>query len=176
MCIKKISVFILVCMFAGVSTQAQQQQIPPVSTEAQDQISRLEFMTGTWVGKAWMMTPTGEKEEYDQTEIVQFKNEQTALLVEGRGMDGDRVIHDALAVIKFKEGNSYNFTSFLANGREGAFVAELIGEQTIQWHMNDFIRYTMTINEKGQWSEKGEMNREGNWIQFLGMTLDKVDD
>jgi hypothetical protein len=37
------------------------------------------------------------------------------------------------------------------------------------------IRYTMRLNEKGQWHEVGEVSRDAgqSWFQFFEMTLDR---
>ena len=89
--------------------------------------------------------------------------------VSGKGL----VTHNALAVISFnKEENTYNFQSYMSNGRSGSFKAELI-ENKLFWYPVDNIRYIIFINDEGQWYETGEMNRNEQWFQFFEMTLDK---
>ncbi|CAN5383873.1 hypothetical protein BH23BAC1_BH23BAC1_05400 [soil metagenome] len=36
------------------------------------------------------------------------------------------------------------------------------------------MRYIINLNDQGQWYEKGEIKRNGNWLQFFEMTLDKL--
>ncbi len=35
------------------------------------------------------------------------------------------------------------------------------------------MRYIITLNEKGQWFEIGEMERNNEWFKFFEMTLDR---
>lgn len=140
------------------------------------EISRLSFIVGEWEGTGWMMSPDGQKHPFQQTENVQFKIDSTAILIEGLGKAGEKVIHNALAVISLdKAQGGYAFQSYLSNGRGGNFKAEL-KEDTLYWYPGENMRYIISLNEKGQWAEVGEMNRDGNWFQFLEMTLDKKTD
>ena len=48
----------------------------------------------------------------------------------------------------------------------------------MQWAMETpggQIRYTITLNDAGQWFEIGEMSQDGEtWRQIFEMTLDRV--
>ncbi len=169
---KLVITFILVLSVTMVS-KAQQPQT--VDKEAQVEIAKLEFLTGNWKGTGWIYTQQGIRDTFDQTEVVQFKNEGTALLVEGRGVSKGVVIHNALAIITPDKEGAYNFDSYLFSGRSGNYKGEMKGENLFYWYPSEFIRYIITLNEKGQWFEKGEMKRGDNWFQFFEMTLDKLD-
>ncbi len=120
-----------------------------------------------------MMGQDRAKHEFSQTENVQFKLDSTAILIEGKGMSQGKVIHNALAVVRFdKTNNQYSFQSFLQNGREGNCKAELI-DGKMCWYPSDNMRYIISINENGQWFEIGEINMQNNWYQFFEMTLNK---
>lgn len=137
------------------------------------EMSKLSFMVGQWEGEGWMFGQDRVKHEFEQTENIQFKLDSTAILVEGRGLAGGEIVHDALAIVRFDKGDkNYNFYSFLPDGKEGIFKAELI-EGKFHWYPIEQIRYIISINEKGQWYEKGEIMRDGKWIQFFEMTLNK---
>ncbi len=139
----------------------------------QAELKKLSFMDGTWEGNGWMYGRDGIRHEFEQTENIQFKVDGTTLLIEGLGKTDGKIIHNALAIISYdKEKSHYNFRSYLANGMSGDFKAELI-DGKLFWYPTDFIRYIIYLNETGQWYEKGEMNREGKWMQFFEMTLDK---
>ena len=64
---------------------------------------------------------------------------------------------------------------------DGQFIDAWIkpGEGGLTWSFDipgmGTMRYTMRINEKGQWHEIGEMSRDSGttWNQFFEMTLDK---
>lgn len=148
-------------------------QAPSTDLEAQAQVLKLEFLTGVWKGEGWMMGRNGEKHKFRQMERVQFKLDSTALLVEGRGVAGGKITHDALAVITYDAKNeNYNFQSFLFTGKQGKFEAELRDSKFV-WHVSDDRRFTIEVNAEGQWHEIGEFNRDGTWSQFFEMTLER---
>ena len=137
------------------------------------EVSKLAFIVDDWKGNGWMMGQDGQKHSFDQTESISFKLDSTAILVQGLGKANGKVIHNAMAIITYnKADNNYNFHSYLANGREEKFKAEL-KEKELHWYPMDNMRYIIFINEKGQWCEKGEMKRGEQWFQFFEMTLDK---
>ncbi len=143
--------------------------------EAKAAISKLAFIAGKWKGSGWMMGRDRTKAEFNQAENIQFKLDSTILLIEGMGKTNGTVIHDALAIVSYnKDKSEYAFQSFLHTGRKGTFKAELKGEK-LYWYPSDNMRYIIWINEKGQWYETGEYNREGQWFQFFEMTLDKTE-
>src|SRR5690606_40316174 len=53
--------------------------------ESKSEILKLEFITGNWEGKGWMMGQDGQKHHFDQTENITFKLDSTAILIEGQG-------------------------------------------------------------------------------------------
>ncbi|MDX1472226.1 MAG: hypothetical protein R3213_12075 [Flavobacteriaceae bacterium] len=141
---------------------------------SKSEISKLQFMTGNWEGKGWMMTPNGNREEFNQTENIQFKLDSTAVLIEGLGKSHGQIIHNAMAIVSYdKENNNYTFQSYLQNGRKGEFKAEIIGNK-FYWYPNQNMRYIIEINDKGQWFEIGEIKQGENWFQFFEMTLNKI--
>ena len=149
-------------------------QTTKTDQEVKVAMSKLSFLNANWEGKGWMYVQGGKKEFFDQTEKIQFKLDGTVLLIEGLGSAGGEVIHNALAIVSYnKELKEYNFKSYLSSGREGTFKAE-IKESAFYWYPNSNMRYIISLNEKGQWFETGEMNREGKWVQFFEMTLNKV--
>lgn len=135
-------------------------------------IIELKFMVGNWSGKGWMMGQGG-KSEFDQTEKIQFKLDSTAILIEGKGISNGKVVHNALAILTYnKNDDNYSFRSYLPNGQNGEFKAEIIDDK-LHWYPKENVQFIIWQNEKGQWFEKGEFKREGNWSQFFEMTLDK---
>jgi hypothetical protein len=53
-----------------------------------------------------------------------------------------------------------------------------LGESGNTWRMTTpqgQMRFTQRLTEKGEWSEVGELSRDGTtWIKFMEMTLQKV--
>lgn len=158
------------CVLIAFEAQAQ---VSKTNGAAKENITQLSFLIGTWQGTGWRLGRNGKK-TFQQTELVQFKLDSTAVLIEGKGKSGGRVIHNALAVINYdKQNKNYNFQSYLANGRSGNFRAAL-KEGEFYWFMNDTLRFIITIDKQGRWIETGEMKRNGKWSQFFAMTLKKV--
>jgi hypothetical protein len=168
----KQAIILTAILVAGaVNTAAQATQTDQVSQAA---IQTLEFLVGDWKGSGWIMGRDGERHPFDQTEKVQFKLDSTVILVEGLGKTGGIVTHNALAVISFdKAEQNFSFRSYLSTGLGGTFTGEVI-EDSFYWYPNENMRYIIRINEDGQWFEKGEMNRGGEWFQFMEMILDRA--
>jgi hypothetical protein len=167
---KKGNFVILILSLITLTTFAQSTE---TDAKLQSELKKLSFMEGKWEGNGWMIGRDGVRSEFTQTENIQFKLDNTLLYIEGLGKSDGKVVHDALAIISFdKEKGHYNFRSYLANGMSGDFMAELI-DGKLYWHPTDFIRYIIYLNKNDQWHEKGEINRDGNWIQFFEMTLNK---
>lgn len=153
-------------------TVRAQEKIP--DSASRQQITKLQFLAGEWQGEGWVMKNNGEKLYFKQTEKVQFKLDSTALLVEGLGISQGEVIHNALAIVRSASNeDGYNFYSFLSSNRSGEFRGELIGDKFF-WYPDENMRYTIFLNEKGQWYETGEIKRGDTWILFFEMALDKV--
>lgn len=78
-----------------------------------------------------------------------------------------------MAIVTYdKADKNYNFSSYLSTGRSGDFKGELI-DGKFYWYLNENMRYIISLNDKGQWYETGEMKGENDWFQFFEMTLDK---
>jgi hypothetical protein len=169
----KHSLIIAAILAAGVvHISAQVNQTDKASQKA---IRQLEFMAGDWKGNGWIMGRDGNRHNFEQTEKVQFKLDSTVMLVEGLGKTNGVVTHNALAIISFnKADENFSFRSYLSTGLGGTFTGE-VKEDAFFWYPNEQMRYIIRINEDGQWYEKGEMNRGGDWFQFMEMTLDRAD-
>ena len=92
--------------------------------------------------------------------------------------NGRRILHRLVVSerppLHNKEDSNYTFQSYLSSGRSGSFKSKLINEE-FYWYPRENMRYRISINDKGQWYETGEMNRNNDWFQFFEMTLDKVE-
>lgn len=151
---------------------------PTISEAHLEAMAKLDFLTGDWEGNGWMYVQGGQKVTFEQTEKVQWKLDKSIVMIEGKGISEGTTIHDALAVISYDpNASAYQFQSWLANGLSGQYRVEVTGEQSLVWFLEvpgRTIRYTLVINEKGQWFEIGEFKTgEDSWYKFLEMTLDK---
>lgn len=167
---KALKLLTLICLTLTIKTYSQ---APTTDKTAKAEISKLGFIVGQWEGDGWMMGRDGNKGSFTQTENIQFKLDSTAILIEGLGKNNGQIIHNAMAIITYnKQEKNYTFNSFLSSGHGGSFKAELI-EGKLHWYPNENMRYIISLNEKSQWYETGEMKRQDSWYQFFEMTLDK---
>lgn len=175
-----VAIAAVVPTYAAQEPRAAANPMEGRTAAHQDALRKLEFLAGTWKGKAWFWMGPDQKHEVDQTETVQFKQQGVLLLIEGLGKDAKTgsIVHDALAVISFDDASQkYAFTSWAGAGRSGAFEAK-VGSNRLEWGMKNAggtIRYTIVLNEKGEWYEIGERSTDGaNWTKFFEMILQKV--
>jgi len=152
---------------------------------AADEMRKLDFLLGDWKGEASIQMGPGKPQPALQTERVQSKLGGKALLVEGLGKrkleDGTagEVVHEALALLSWDEATKkYRFDAWTE--RAGYVEAWLeVADNKAVWGFDTpqggKIRYTIALNEKGQWHEAGEFSRDGtSWLPFFEMTLTKV--
>lgn len=165
---------------AAENPGAAQSHGPADASAHQEAMKKVAFLTGTWKGKAWFSMGPGQRKEVEQTEIVQFRQQGVIALVEGLGRDAatGAIVHDALGVLSYDDvAKTYRLTSWSGAGRSGVFEAK-VGTNRLEWGMNNqgmTIRYTVVLNEKGEWFEIGERSMDGaTWIKFVEMTLQKV--
>ena len=156
--------------------QAQENLTLQVQKEA---MIKLEILEGNWKGSGWMMTREG-RQTFTQTEEVELATGGITLLVKGKGTNEEGVlVHDALGVFYFNpESNQYEFQAHVAKGYHTNAWAKY-EEGSIIWGYDHpyagSMKYTISINNLGQWVEIGEMSRDGNeWMQIFEMTLSKV--
>ncbi len=146
-----------------------------------DEIKRLDFLVGNWKGDGWIQLGPTERRTFTETEVVQRKLDGAVLLIEGMGKGKiggkgeDVTIHSALAVVNYDaQAKAYRFQAYRADGR--AINAEAsVADNALQWSFQDTfgnVRFTIKLNDQGQWYEIGELSRDGKpGIKFFEMTL-----
>jgi hypothetical protein len=152
---------------------------------AADEMRKLDFLVGDWKGEASMQQGPGKGEQVIQTETVRSKLGGKLLLVEGlgkrklaEGSAGD-VVHDALGVVSWDEkSKKYRFDAWTLRGYVEAWF-EAGDDNAARWGFSTpdggRIRYSISLNDRGEWHEVGEFSRDGNqWMQFMEMTLQRV--
>jgi len=143
-------------------------------------MKKVDFMVGKWTGEGWMdMGPM--RSTFHGTETVQRKLDGVALLVEGAffgqrpGSNVEVPVHTTLGVISFDpKTEKYRFSTWLATGSSGEHELKTLPNGW-QWSIdapNGTVRFTMTLNDAGDWFEIGERSPDGtNWKKFFEMTL-----
>lgn len=174
-------IFVIVWLLLPISALAQS-----AGASSALEMKKLDFLVGDWKGEGWIeMGPSG-RNNFKQTETVQSKLNGTVVFVEGLGKGKlastgqEGVVHNALAVISYdSRSKKYQFRAFRADGN---FVdAEVTaGTNSLVWgfrepQRNIEIKYTIKLNEAGQWFEIGEFSMDGKtWQKFFEMTLQRV--
>ena len=181
---RRLSIVPIMIVLATVSIAFSQERQSPVVQ--QGEIKKLDFLIGSWKGQGWMMFGPNDRRTFNGTEVVQSKLDGTVLVVEGLhktrmpGQDIETVIHNALGVISYDPTTkNYRFQHYQANGQQGASDGSLT-DGVFSWNLKHptaaGIRFSITINENGQWFEIGERSADNsNWYKFFEMTLDKVE-
>lgn len=160
------------------------QEAPSEQVEA---MKKLDFLVGHWEGDGWIQRGPDQRFEFRGTEIVEHRLDGLVVLVEGLHKtvipetNEERVIHHAFGVFSYDaESGGYRFRTHLTSGRGGDFEAHMEGDALI-WGMENpqagTIRYTIHLNEDGDWFEIGEASRDDGetWFQFFEMTLKRVE-
>ena len=149
--------FFTLIALAAVLLSAQQN--PDVAGQ-REAMKKLAFLVGKWSGDASVVTGRNGPIRVRQTEEVQFKLNGLVLLIEGTGRDPStgEVVFTALATVSYdSEAKAYKFRSF----NDGRYLdTELkVTPNGFEWGYTAgpaTIRYTMRLNEKGQWYETGQ--------------------
>ncbi len=155
-------------------------------TSTAAEMKKLDFLTGDWKGEGWIeMGPNG-RSAFKQTETVQSKLNGTVVIIEGLGKGKlaatgqEGIVHHALAVISYDSRvKKYMLRAFRADGN---FVDADITVETNQlvWgfrepQRNVEIKYTIKLDDSGQWFEIGEFSMDGKtWRKFFEMTLQRT--
>jgi hypothetical protein len=158
-------------------------QLPPPSAQ-QDAMKKLEFLIGQWKGEGWMQI-AGQRRAFKGIEVVQRKLDGLLLVIEGlhSGQVGEKgeevIVHSAFALVSYDDKpKRYRFQAFTSRGTYEDAEAQLSDGQLV-WGMKvpqfGEVRYTIKLDDKGRWSEIGEVCRDGKtWQQFFEMTLRRV--
>jgi hypothetical protein len=180
--IYKTSFLVLLFLTLSISVPAQTET---VSTNAVE-MKKLDFLVGQWSGEGWILMGRNDRRTFRQNETVQSKADGTVLVIDGLGkgklpnQETESIIHSAFGVISFnKETKMHRWQAFRGDGTSFDSQPKITGK-TIVWGFQDpragEIRFTIMLNEKGQWFEVGEMSRDNGktWLKFFEMTLNKT--
>jgi RNA polymerase sigma factor (sigma-70 family) len=162
----------------------QDLKAPAVQQEA---MKKLNFLAGQWKGESWTEFVPGQRSASQGTETLQYKLGGLLLTIEGvhrlktQDSEGGRVVHSAFTVVSYDEkAKRYRFQAYTDRGSYTEAEAK-VGDGSLEWgfRIPQFgeARYTIRLNEKGQWFEIGEVSQNGkDWRKFFEMTLDRVNE
>ena len=150
-------------------------------------MGKVSFLEGKWKGRGWVSFGKGKRRHFSQTEQVERKLGGSILAIEGKGMSleppggAPQLIHHAFAVV-FYDSKEQRFR--MHSFKDGKFLdaeANVAEDGSFIWGFDlpqrGRIRFTIRLNEDGQWSEIGEFSKDGKkWYQNFEMTLDRLGD
>jgi hypothetical protein len=149
-------------------------------------MKKLDFLVGQWKGEGWVEFAPGQRRAFKGAEVVERKLDGLLLTVEGlhRGQAGDKreevVVHHAFVLVSYDDrARRYRFQAFTGRGNYEDAEAR-VSEGQLLWGMKvpqfGEVRYTIKLDDRGRWSEAGEVSRDGKtWQQFFEMTLQRVE-
>jgi hypothetical protein len=153
-------------------------QQPPNLPAQREAMKKLTFLVGKWSGNATTRRAPNETVNVKQTEEVQFKLGGLVLLIEGTGRNPEtgNVMFNALATVSYDEtAKVYRFRAY----NDGRYLdTELkVPENGFEWGYQAGpadVRFTMRLNDKGEWVETGDVKVGDNPPQrTFEMTLRK---
>jgi hypothetical protein len=175
---------LMACAAVLAATPISLGQSPPSPDEQLTAMKKLDFLVGQWTGEGWTEFIPGQRRSFRSTETVQRKLDGLLVTIEGlhRGQMGNSgeevVVHNAFALISYDaRAKAYRFQAFTARGNREDAEAK-IGDGKLEWSMKipqfGDVRYSIALDGKGQWSEVGEVTRDGKVRKFFEMTLRKA--
>ncbi len=177
------AVVFVMLIFSTVSAQTKDE----AEAKRKAEMKKLDILVGNWKGTGWVMSQKG-RQTSNITETFQYKLGGQVAVVDGLGITKDektgeeRIIHQAYGIFTYhKESGKIKFRYYKAEtGEEGETIIEIV-DKSFTWGFDvnetgSKVKFTMRINEKGNWHETGEFSRDGGktWIKFLEMELSKV--
>jgi hypothetical protein len=175
---KMVAILILLAAPALASAQTQ-------GAGSSAEMRKLDFLLGAWEGEGRMDVGPGQHRAAKVKESVQSKAEGSVLTFEGLGKaklpgkDEETVVHNAFAVIWYdSEARRFRMLSWRAGQAIDANIT--VGEKSLIWSFRDQragqIRFTIKLDDAGQWFETGEISGDGtSWNKFFEMRLNRSD-
>lgn len=148
-------------------------------------MNKLNWLVGEWRGKGWYQTGPNNREEFVNHEVVQSKLDGLVIVIEGLGKTTDKqtgkekIAHNALGFLSYDANEKvYRWKTFTKDGYSNDTTAQ-IGEKSFIWGFKSQwgeMRYTITLNDKGNWLEIGELSPDAGktWLKNFEMELEKV--
>jgi len=147
------------------------------SQAAREQLIALDSLVGQWEGEGYIIDQQSrEKRTFAQKENIYYDLDSTIIMVEGKGVSGDEIVHNARAIISPSEkADQFEFYSFLADGKKGKFIM-IKNDKEINWFIDlpqGKIKYTITL--KGdEYHEIGQFGSADEWYPFMEMHLKRI--
>jgi len=171
----------LLLLLTWTTGSGQEAKGPAVQKEA---MKKLSFLVGQWKGESWTEFVPGKRQTSVGTETVESKLGGLLLTIEGvHRRKGDKeagnVVHNAFAVVSYDDkAKRYRLQAYTDRGNYTETEAK-VADGKLEWGFRipkfGEVRYTVTVSDKGRWSEIGEVSTDGKeWRKFFEMNLERV--
>ena len=151
------------------------------NTEAQQAaMKRLEFLVGEWAGEASVLRGPGLFVDLVQTESVEYKLDGLLLVIKGvgRAKDDGVAALQALGLISFDDDAGVYWMRAFNDGRWLESEVKLADEEeSISWGftLGEYKTSTvLRINEKGEWTELGELMVGDRTMKMMELRVGRV--
>jgi hypothetical protein len=140
----------------------------------------LKWLSGNWQGTVYLNGGDGNKHSFNHTLEFTPKLKNSVLLLDEAAFQGQDTIFQNIGLLSYHVLQSkYTLQAYTKEGSQiDAFVE--IQDKKMIWRIdipgNIIIRYTIKLNEKGQWHQIGESSAdEGKmWEPFFESTLSRI--
>lgn len=155
---------------------AQQSNHLPV---VQQKMQALQWMAGKWQGPLSLTGGDGQKYEFTQRVEFSPKLKNSVLLLNEAAFRGQDTVFQNVGVLSYDAAQSkYDIQAYTREGNQIEAQVEALDKKMI-WRINmpgSVIRYTIRLNEKGQWHQIGEGSTDNGkiWKPFFESTLTRL--
>ena len=153
----------------------------------QTEMKKLDFLVGHWKGSGYFEYSPGQRRNFTETESVESKLDGLMVVFEGEGKSNNEqgtemTVHSALALTSYDDQTkAFKWHAYRADrGALSSIDTEaIVGNNKLEWSLPNprggTIRFTIELNDKGEWFEVGESSADvRTWQKFMEMTLTRV--
>lgn len=178
------TLLLLISFLLGSLTHQCLAQAPNNTGVVKQELKKLAYMAGRWSGEAHITRGNTPPIKVMQEENVQFKLDETILLIEGigRNPESNAITFNALAVVSFNPyTKKFAMKSHTMEGNQTEAYFNVLADNHFEWGFETTtkakIRYNIILNpQEKTWAEKGDYSPDGTtWYPFFEMKLYKQD-
>ena len=172
------NLFVIGALFLGLAAgHTHAQGLGPASDALKQEMQKLSYFAGKWKGEAIAKQRNGTDTKVMQEENIQFKLDNTLLLIEGTGRNPENtneVLFNALAFVTYDEpAKEFKMRSHLKDGKKTDAYFKIVAENQYEWGFD--VPNNAKIRNKS-WYETGEYSSDGTtWYPFIELKLTKLD-